>query len=145
MAVKQQMAQGRSVMSHCVIEGEQCSACCKVLTIADNKSLRDWMSYIRWYGSVYPDDFKGEEVYHLLRKINKRKAKKLNKTLVDNIKNSQSYFTCVNYTGSGCSDYENRPTMCRNYPYYFIDKKEWEDSEEYKEGGLYHIDCTFFN
>lgn len=130
-------------MEHCIVDGKRCSKCCEVLTIIESKSFREWRSYSRRYG--YPDDFSNEhKLPHLVRKISKRRAKKKNAKLVKRVNNSQSYFTCKNFTGFGCGDYENRPATCSKYPYYGKTISEWEDTDEFKAGGLYHKDCTYF-
>lgn len=128
---------------HCMINGQRCSKCCEVLTVKESKNFREWRSYVRRYG--YPDDYpQGNKVMHMLRKISKRRAKKMNPQLVNRVGRNQSYFTCKNHTDSGCSDYENRPSMCSGYPYYGRTEREWLDSDEYKRGGLYRIDCTYY-
>ena len=43
-------------------------------------------------------------------------------------------YTCVHYDGAGnCMDYENRPTMCREFPYGLacpFDGCTWKSAEE---------------
>ena len=126
---------------HCVINGVRCSKCCEVLTIRSSKTLRDLM----FDRNDHPDGIEvGERPQRLLRPISKRRAKLLNPTLVSVVNNDQSYFTCKNFTGDGCADYDNRPAMCANYPYYGRSEQEWKESEERQRGGLYHIECTFY-
>lgn len=127
---------------HCMINGKRCSKCCEVLTIRLTKNFNDWRKYVRRYG--YPSDYNGEKVHSMLRPISKRRAKKLNPHLVKIVGSKSNYWTCKHFTGSGCGDYENRPRMCSDYPYYGRTEKEWVESPEYKIGGLYHINCTFF-
>ena len=94
------------------------------------------MRYVRRYG--YPDDFDHENtVFHLLRPISKRRAKKKNPRLVKMIGNSQSYFTCKEFSGSGCRSYATRPAMCSGYPLY--GRADVDD-----EPPIYHKDCTYF-
>ena len=125
---------------HCMIDGQRCSKCCEVLTININKNFREWSKYVRRYG--YPDDFNHEnKVHHMLRKVSKRRAKIINPGLVKKVGNAQSYFTCKNYTGSGCSVYENRPRICSGYPYYGLTKEDFLKTENV---GLYRDDCTYF-
>lgn len=127
---------------HCMINGERCSKCCEVLTIKSSKNFREWMRYVRRYG--YPKDYIGDKIYDMIRPISKRRAKKLNPHLVEKVGSRSNYWTCKHFTGSGCGDYENRPKMCSAYPHYGRTLKEWEESDEYKWGGLYHIECTFY-
>lgn len=132
-----------SEIKHCVVNGKQCSKCCEVLTMRESKNFRDWQTYVRRNG--YPADFNPEmKVYHLVRKISKRRAKKVNRKLVERVGGDQSYWTCKNFTGEGCSDYLNRPSMCSGYPYYGKTVSEWFGSDEFKRGPLYHEDCTFY-
>lgn len=131
-------------MEHCVINGERCSKCCEVLTVRQTSNMRAWVKYVRRYGC--DDVFNSHnKVFGLLKPISKRRAKKINPLLVSRIDNRQSYFTCRNFNGSGCSDYDNRPEMCSGYPYYGLTKEQFVRSEQYKLGGLYHIECTFYD
>lgn len=130
-------------IEHCVIEGERCSKCCEVLTIFHSKNFRDWQAYVRRYGYSDDPEYKVDKIYHILRKISKRRAKKINPLLVKRVGNTQSYFTCKNLTSNGCSDYDNRPIMCSAFPHYGRTQEEWENSSEFKSGGLYHEDCTY--
>lgn len=134
---------------HCVINGQRCSKCCTVLTIRESPSFREWRSYIRrnGYNELNDDKYKfvtDNKIYHLVRKISKRRAKKINPHLVSVIGNSQAYFTCKNYTGEGCSDYKNRPQICSGYPYYGKSREEFLAVDENKDEGLYNNDCTFY-
>jgi Fe-S-cluster containining protein len=128
---------------HCIINGERCSECCKVLSVYKSKSFIEWTKYVRRYG--YPDDFDDQnKVYHRLREISKRRAKKLNPYLVGKFSNNrQSFFKCINYNGKGCSDYNNRPQMCSGYPHYGRSVDEFEKTDEFKEKIGYRIDCTY--
>lgn len=124
---------------HCMVNGVRCSKCCEVITMFMSKNHRDWRRYVRWYG--YPTEFTGSRVFHLFRVVSKRRAKKINPRLVSIVGNNQSYFTCKNFTGSGCSDYENRPDTCSKYPYYGRTKEQtMSESNE----PLYDVNCTYF-
>lgn len=62
-------------MEHCIVNGNRCSKCCEVLIIRESKIFIDWRKYVRRYG--YPIDYKNElKVYHMVRKISRRRAKK---------------------------------------------------------------------
>ena len=102
-------------MEHCLINGKRCTKCCEVLTINESSSMREWMSYAR---QVEFDDFKPDDeninkkdmqLYWMVKKITKRKAKKINPHLVSKIKTRQSYFVCKHLNASGCGNSENRP------------------------------------
>lgn len=132
--------------THCVIDGKLCSDCCKVLTIRESKNFRDWRKYVRRWG--YPDDFKQEHhMYHMVRKISKRRAKKINKKLVLKVKNNQSYFTCKNYQNGQCQIYDKRPHICSGYPLYGKSNEDWKKYLTDTENliGLYRPDCTYYN
>ena len=132
---------------HCVIEGELCSDCCKVLTIKQTKGVIYTLGYVRRWG--YPDDWKeGNKAFHMLRKISKRRAKKLNPHLVKRVKNDQAYFKCKNYRDSKCQVYETRPDMCSQYPFYdSCGEQNWKKYLEDRPNiiGLYRPDCTYYN
>lgn len=96
-------------------------------------------------------DKKEYQLYWMIKKITKRKAKKINPHLVSIVKNSQSYFTCKHLSESGCGNYENRPKICSQYPYYgktpeeFIKTYVTDPGDDYKgKKGLYTDDCTFY-
>lgn len=129
-----------------MIDGKLCSKCCEVLTINSNKNFNDWMKYVRRYG---PDDDQPEisKVVGMIRKVSKRRAKKINPDLVKTTKNQQAYFTCKNYQGGKCADYEGRPQMCSKYPHYGRSEKEWTDWLRSGETiiGLYRPDCTYYD
>lgn len=144
------------IMEHCLIDGKRCSKCCEVLTINMSASGREWMKYVRRNGyehldiKEYPDK-KELQLYGMIRDISKRRAKKINPHLVSIVKNTQSYFTCKHLTSSGCSNYENRPSICSGYPYYgktpeeFIKIHVTDPGESYKgKKGLYTDGCTFY-
>jgi len=127
---------------HCLINGARCSKCCEVLSVLEDKSLREWQSYTRRYGYKNCDELLHQEnrIHHLLIKISKRRAKKINPHLVKLAGNKQSYFLCRNFNGVGCSDYENRPGMCSQYPHYGKSNEEMRKTQV----PLYKIDCTYF-
>lgn len=125
-------------MEHCLIKGARCTKCCQVLTIHVGKNYKDWCKYVRRYG--YPVDFKGSRVYHLFRQISKRRAKKINRHLVEQIGNSQQYFTCKNLCEKGCKDYSNRPDTCSGYPFYGRNREVMS----VEQLPLYSPDCTYF-
>lgn len=125
-----------------MIDGKRCSKCCEVLTISESKSFREWRAYARRYGR--PDNFKGDWIYQMLRKISKRRAKKINPKLVSRVGSNQSYWLCKYHSGSGCDNYEGRPRMCSEYPYYGRTLEEWQKSEEMKRGALYTEGCTYY-
>ncbi len=123
---------------HCIIDGKRCSKCCEVLTVRENKNLRDWIKYGR-----YDNKMDKDMLHPNLCKISKRRAKKINPYLVSIIGNDQSYYTCRKFTGSGCGDYENRPSTCSEYPYYGQNKELFHlENKDVK--GLYEEDCTYF-
>lgn len=130
-------------MEHCMVNGERCSKCCEVLTMRESKNFRDWRSYARRYG--YPDNTKVDKIHHMVRKISKRRAKKINPHLLSEVgkDKSQHYFTCKNLTENGCGAYESRPRMCSEFPHYGRTEREWQESDEFKGGGLYDKDCTY--
>jgi Fe-S-cluster containining protein len=129
---------------HCVIDGERCSDCCKVLTINEGKNFRAWQKWVRRYGL---GDNKNNVLYKMTRKISKRRAKKINSSLVKTVNNNQSYFTCKNYDGEKCTMYENRPDTCSSYPLYGHDEKTWSKWLHDTDNiiGLYRDDCTYYD
>lgn len=132
---------------HCMIEGVRCSKCCEVLTISVNKNMRECLSYVRRHG--YPEDWLKDNkvVFHMIRRISKRRAKIKNPFLVKTINNKQSYFTCKNLKNGVCTDYENRPAMCSKYPNYSHSEQEWSKwvNESDQLIGLYRPDCTYYD
>lgn len=102
---------------HCVINGERCSKCCEVLTISESKNFRAWRAYARKHDDPDLTD-EMVKISLMVKKISKRRAKKVSPHLVRVASNAQAYFTCKNFTGTGCGAYENRPKMCSDYPYY---------------------------
>lgn len=135
--------------NHCMVNGQRCSKCCEVLTIGANYNFKLWCRYVQKNG--IPDNFVESEhsgdaiaLYSMLKPITKRAAKKINPHLVSKVGSKQSYFTCVHYTGDGCGNYENRPRMCSDYPYYGLSKEQFEDTNTFKGKGLYTDDCTYF-
>ena len=136
-------------MEHCIVDGKRCSKCCEVLTINMGSNGKKWMEYARRvdFDTFEPEkgqDKKEYQLYWMIKKITKRKAKKINPYLVSVISNRQQYFTCKHLISSGCSNYENRPKICSQYPYYGKTESEFLESEENKKGGLYTPDCTFY-
>ncbi len=156
-------------MEHCMIDNKRCSKCCEVLTLQETKNAREWRRWFRFYNnSDNIDNNIDNNIFGLIRKISKRRAKKINPRLVKRItdgnkawrqhyksnkgltgcSHKQMFFTCRNYINSSCADYQNRPETCSGYPYYERlrkqSKEDFKKSEEYKRGGLYTIDCTFF-
>jgi len=143
-------------MEHCMINGKRCSKCCEVLTINESKSMREWMKYARRVDCTDLAKKKGSDkkelqLYWMIKKINRRRAKKINPYIVSIVKSSQSYFTCKHLTDSGCGNYDNRPKICSGYPYYGSTPKEFikqyvTDTDEAYKGkkGLYTDDCTFY-
>ncbi len=147
-------------MEHCMIDNKRCSKCCEVLTMINGKESREQR---RWYRRFGKDDG-ANDILKLARRISKRRAKKINphlvKRITDNNKawrqhyksnkgltggsHKQGFFTCRNYINSSCADYQNRPETCSGYPYYKQSEEDFKKSEQYKCGGLYTIDCTFF-
>lgn len=135
-------------MEHCLIDGKRCSKCCEVLTINMSASGREWMKYVRRNGYEHLDvkdypDKKEYQLYGMVRKISKRRAKKINPYLVSIIKSRQSYFTCKHLTSSGCGNYKNRPKICSGYPYYGKTESEFLESRK-EDKGLYTDGCTFY-
>lgn len=125
------------MVEHCVIDGKLCSKCCEVLMgrydsrhISISKKLR----YDHSLKSTYPD-------FWIMRKISKRRAKKINPYTVKLAGNNREYFTCVNYKGGRCTDYEGRPRMCSNYPYYGKTEEVFKALRYQPE---YREDCTYF-
>lgn len=131
------------IMEHCLINGERCSKCCEVLIITESKNFRDWRAYALRYGYEDTDIKKCNQIYHMVRKISKRRAKKINPYLVSITGSNQAYFTCKNYTGEGCDIYEERPGMCSGYPYYGKTESEFLENRM-EDKGLYADECTFY-
>ena len=131
---------------HCVIDGKQCSKCCEVLIMNVNYNYILWCRYIQKYGVPDGTQLSADCIYTYLmvRPIKRRLAKKINPTLVSHTSSKSKYFTCKHFTGFGCGSYENRPEMCSQYPLYGRSASEWASSEEFKRGGLYDDDCTYY-
>lgn len=133
-------------MEHCLIDGKRCSKCCEVLTLAISANLISWVKHVRRFG--YPDDFEGDKIYHMMIKISKRRAKKINPYLVKIIGKTKGrgYFKCKNFTGTGCGIYETRPRMCSKFPYYGKTKEEFlndfNSNDNWKPE--YREDCTYY-
>lgn len=133
---------------HCLINGERCSKCCEVINVTESKHMRDSLAYANRYGAESLDIPRPENIFHMLIKISKRRAKKINPQLIKqggHNKHSMAFYKCRNFTGSGCGDYENRPDMCSKYPLYGKTEEEWQvEKKKYYLGGTYRIDCTYF-
>ena len=132
-------------MEHCMINGKRCSKCCEVLTIELSGNGREWIKYARWtdFETFEDKDKKELQLYWMIKEISRRRAKKLNPFLVSKIKGRQSYFICKHLKETGCTNYENRPSICSKYPYYGKTKEEFlKENKDYK--GLYTDDCTFY-
>ncbi len=135
---------------HCIVNSERCSRCCEVLSIKESKNFRQWRSWVRHNG-IHVDEVEISKISQMVRKLSKRRAKKINRRLVGIVGNTQTYFTCKHFTGSGCGNYENRPKMCSEYPYYGQTKEEFikqyitdpDDSYGGKKG-LYSDECTYY-
>ncbi len=132
---------------HCMIDGKRCTKCCEVLGLSCyNKNLREKFSYFRRNPEKVSS--KEQQVFTMLRKISKRRAKKKNSYMVKrftrNGVNGQSFFTCKHFKNGKCNNYENRPTMCSGYPYYGQTEEEFKKSKTYPVAGEYRIDCTFY-
>lgn len=132
-----------SNLEHCVIDGKRCSKCCEVLTINKGKAFRARLKYVRYNG----DQSQYDRPFSMTREISKRRAKKINPSLVKTCNTSQSYFICKNFRDGKCQDYENRPKMCSEYPRYNHSEEAWakwiKDSDNLI--GLYREDCTYYD
>ena len=124
---------------HCMIDGNRCFTCCQVIVLNETGKLRGWISYVRNHG--YPKDFAGDNLFHRVTKISKRRAKKINPYLVKRVGNAMSYYTCSSFTGSGCGDYENRPETCSQFPYYGEKPSVW--LSDIASFPTYRNDCTY--
>lgn len=134
-----------------MVDRERCSKCCEVLTIRTSVNFREWQRYVRRFGYSHLNDIeypkKSElQIYSMTRQISKRRAKKINPHLIKIVGNNQSYFTCKHLGESGCGNYENRPKMCSEYPYYGKTKDEFFQLNKglVSEKGLYTDDCTYY-
>lgn len=154
--IKEQLGRPFEVIEeHCVVNGKQCTRCCEVLQLNDNRHVRTWYNFIKAnpeYKGKTKDEKDTVKTFKMLRMISKRRAKKINKFLVDTMtslskkdaknkgtERAQSiYFTCVHFDGKKCTNYENRPDMCSLYPRYGRKTKECTSSDIYAEGN-----CTW--
>lgn len=131
-------------MEHCMINGKRCSKCCEVLTLKLSKWSRDLQKRAR---RENVPDYKDVHTFTMITKISKRRAKKKNKFLVDQVGNTQDYYTCKNLKDGICTNYENRPSMCSKYPNYSNTEAEWKKwvLETDNLIGLYTPDCTYYD
>lgn len=126
----------------CVINGERCSTCCKVIILPSSKNVRDWISH---YRRTDEESGSGDGILKLVRRISKRRAKKINPYLVKTVGSDRrfGYYLCRNYTGSGCADYENRPYTCSGYPRYGMTEEQWSNRD--LPDPEYRIECTYYD
>ena len=84
-----------------------CGECCKVVTMT-NQSKAKWRKK-DWFWAIKN-----------LKQIRKKDAIKLSPILKDNGWKDIKYYKCrfLDYKKKVCTDYTNRPDMCRNFPHY---------------------------
>lgn len=118
-------------MTACVIDGQRCTKCCQAIVLS--MPAHDVFKKLRmsrdFTGEVRGDlSFVGENWVP----ISRRRAKKINPYMVamqrrvvidaghktSKLIQKVSYWTCNNLTPSGCGVYEDRPSVCRDYPVY---------------------------
>lgn len=103
--------------SACVINGKQCTACCRAIILKLNKHDVSEMAKHKTGDAFF------------VRKnwipISKRRAKKKNPYIFTWVKTHPAYnkkgpffWMCKKVTDSGCSVYESRPRVCSGYPAY---------------------------
>ena len=138
-------------VEHCMVNGERCTKCCQVILLNKRAFSYAWSRYVRLpnYDIEHTKKVWGTDSFNILtmlKPIKKRLAKKLNPHVFKNrawVKNTK-FYTCRHLTDNGCGNYEGRPNMCSEYPYYGKTKEQWE--EQANENGVspYDPDCTFF-
>lgn len=123
-------------MSACIINGKQCTQCCRAITLSYRRS--------GLLKSTVPD-----AIFILAnwKSISRRRAKKKNPYMVGQIEKHPgkpvTYWHCARVTETGCSVYDDRPYVCSGYPLY--GKNYHYLAANYAEQGLapeYHPDCT---
>lgn len=137
-------------MNHCVVKGERCTKCCEVIRMSDPEgSLTALMKGIH---PTIDGDLKFMVKYWKI--IPEYKAFEINphlKTYVQDWINEEFvndfiYFSCSQLTDEGCGIYENRPDVCRDYPFYNQNEIEWNANNKHfgKYGGEYTENCTYY-
>lgn len=122
----------------CVINGKQCTQCCRVIVLGKNltRSLKNNCSSDAAF------------VRANWKPMSKRRAKKANPYIFsgsrfnkDALRANVHYFRCARVTDKGCSVYERRPRVCSGYPRY-----DMSDEDLFKtyagKTPEYRADCT---
>jgi len=129
-------------MNSCVINGTQCTSCCRTIHANMRQQLR----------KVHRDGLKttpGSDL-DFARKhwkpMSRRLAKKKNpysvavsdaaKTLA-----GAMFFSCSKVGHDGCTVYESRPKVCSQYPRYGRTEEEWNALLAFRRAD-YRADCT---
>lgn len=138
-------------MEHCMINGERCHDCCKVIRIVANQGYKNFVrkfpdNRADWDLSDYSDE--RQKIADMLIPIKKRRAKKINPQMfkykdkgLRKWAQKASHFLCKHLVNGVCTNYENRPGMCSGYPYYGKTKEEFLSTSGV---GEYNPDCTWF-
>lgn len=121
-------------MSACTINGKQCTACCRAITLAYSRR--------RLLKMPYGGDAKF--VLENWKPLSRRRAKKKNQYMIKSTTaKATKYWHCNKVTDTGCSVYDRRPRVCSDYPLY--GKNRDELAMAYSEKNIppeYHPDCT---
>lgn len=103
-------------MSACQIDGKQCTACCRAITLRYTR---------RMLVAINPRGGDMRFVLDNWKPIKRRIAKKKNPHQVLNYDRSKTgqkwrsqYWHCTKVTDAGCSVYDSRPRVCSDFPLY---------------------------
>lgn len=110
-------------MSACQIDGKQCTACCRTITLPySRRKLMDKL------GKRPELRIVGGDIGFVLanwKPVKRRIAKKKNPHQVLNYDRSKTgqkwrsqYWHCTKVTDTGCSVYDSRPRVCSDFPLY---------------------------
>lgn len=141
-------------MTACVINGQRCTQCCQAIIL--NMPAHDVFKAMRKrneFNSEIPDDlsFVGQNwvsiSYRRAKKINPYMVERQRRVAIDaghkttKLFRKTSYWTCKNLTASGCGVYEDRPSVCRDYPVYPVYSADYV-KELANRPAEYHPECT---
>lgn len=124
----------------CIIEGKQCTACCRAINL--KYSRRQLVARESIGQTGYDQRF----VLDNWKPMKRRVAKKKNPYQVRNFDRKElSYWQCKKVSDAGCTVYETRPPVCRDFPLY--GHRYEHAAKVYAEKNVppeYHPQCTEF-
>jgi Fe-S-cluster containining protein len=120
-------------MTACTINGQQCTACCRTITL---KYTREMLRRTQGSDAAF--------IRANWKPVSRRLAKKRNPHMFSYYGHqAKAFYRCARVTDAGCSVYDDRPSVCKDYPLYGRSYESVAQAVAARElQPEYHADCT---